>query len=295
EGVRSCQPPVRIDYQPTTKLRATGKYSGWQQRRDVVPGLMPGFNDTQMQRPVISNLAFSVNYNLSNSPFLEGTYGRSRNELAGCALAQTGTGPSFCRLAVPMNPNSFRGNAGLGGLPLLFPNANVLNPDYYAAQALNKMNPAPPAWVNGDFQKVPSFTWGSRVNNNNTPPNIPFPSYFNVNATQDVSVSLTHVRGRHTIKAGYFNTHSFKAEQATGTDSFGTIGFGQDANNIFDTTFGFANAAIGTFASYSQAKNYVEGDFVYDNREGYVQDNWKVNSRLTLDYGLRFVHATPQY
>jgi len=293
ESVLSWQPAVRIDYQPTPKLRATGKYSGWQQRRDLVPGLMPGFNDTQMQRPVISNLGFSVNYNLTNTMFIEGTYGRSRNELAGCALAQTNTGPNFCRNAIPMNEGSFRGNVGLANLPLLFPNANVLNPDYYAAEALNKMDPAPPAWVNGDFQKVPSFTWGSRVSP--TPPNIPFPSYFNVNATQDVSISLTRVMGRHTVKAGYFNTHSYKAEQATGTDSFGTIGFGQDANNVFDTTYGFANAAIGSFASYAQAQNYIEGNFVYDNREGYVQDNWKVNSRLTLDYGMRFVHATPQY
>ncbi len=43
-----------------------------------------------MQRPVISNLVFSANYNLNSTTFLEGTYGRSRNELAGCALAQIG-------------------------------------------------------------------------------------------------------------------------------------------------------------------------------------------------------------
>ena len=47
--------------------------------------------------------------------FLEGTYGRSRNELAGCALAQTGTGPIFCRAAVPMNDNSNRINVGSAG------------------------------------------------------------------------------------------------------------------------------------------------------------------------------------
>ncbi len=297
ETALSTQPALRLDYQPTQKLRATFKYSGWIQRRDQIPGLLPGFNDTQMQRPVISTLAISSNYSLSNTLFLEGTYGRSRNELAGCALAQSGTGPTFCRAAVPMDDNSNRFNAGLGGLPLLFPDANKLNPDYYAKKALDGMNPAPPAWVNGDFVKPPAFAWGSRINSNNTPPNIPFPTYFNVNATQDVAISLTKVAGRHTLKTGFFNTHSYKAEQATGADSFGTLNFQQDAvgTNAFDTSFGFANAAIGSFSSYQQASKYTEGNFVYDNREAYIQDNWKASNRLTLDYGMRFVNALPQY
>ena len=80
----------------------------------------------------------------------------------------------------------------------------------------------------------------------------PFPGYFNINATQDISISLTKVAGRHTLKTGFYNTHSYKAEQATDVNSFGTINFQQDAvgTNPFDTSFGFANAAIGTFSSY---------------------------------------------
>ncbi len=261
----------------------------------TINGLLPGFNDSRMQRPKVSSWVASVNYSLTPTMFLEATYGHSQNDLAGCALAQSGTGPELCRNAVPMNPASYRGAVGLSGLPLLFPNANVLNPDYYATKALNGMDPAPPAWVNGDFQKTPQFQWGNRISN--SPPNTPFPGYFNINATQDVSISVTKVSGQHTYKAGFYYTHSYKAEQATDTNSFGTINFTQDTpgTNPFDTSFGFANAAIGTFSSFAQAQNYVEGNYVYDNIEGYIQDNWKVNGRLTLDYGVRLVHQKPQY
>jgi hypothetical protein len=31
------------------------------------------------------------------------------------------------------------------------------------------------------------------------------------------------------------------------------------------------------------------------NHEAFVQDNWRVTSTLTLDYGLRFIHQVPQY
>ena len=297
QDILAWQPAARIDWQASSKLRVTGKYSGWQQRRDVIEGVLPGFNDTQMQRPIISNLSFSGNYNLNATTFLEATYGRSRNELAGCALAQTNTGPSICRNAIVMNDAANRANVGLGGLPLLFPNAPEINPDYYAYRALEGMNPRSPAWVNGAFQKPPTFSWGSRIANANAPPNLPFPSYFNVNATQDLVVSLTKVMGRHTLKTGYFNTHSYKAEQATNDQPFGAINFQQDTvgTNPFDTSFGFANAATGAFSQFTQASAYVEGNFVYDNREAYIQDNWRVNNRLTLDYGMRFVHATPQY
>ncbi len=102
--------------------------------------------------------------------------------------------------------------------------------------------------------------------------------------------------GRHTIKTGFYTTHSYKAEQV-GNQAFGTINFQQDAvgTNQFDTSFGFANAAIGTFSSFQQAQRYVETASVYRNLDFYVQDNWKVNNRLTLDYGMRFVHQGAQY
>ncbi len=108
-----------------------------------------------------------------------------------------------------------------------------------------------------------------------------------------MSISLTKGAGRHTVKTGFYSTNSFKAQQRQGWA--GSINFGNDANNPLDSGFGFANAALGVFSSYNQFSRYVEGSYVYNNTEGYVQDNWKVTSRLTLDYGVRLVHQQPQY
>jgi len=188
-----------------------------------------------------------------------------------------------------MNSNASLSGAGLTNLPFIFPDASVINPSYFAYEALNGIKP--PIWDGTRISMVPNFAWGNRIAN--APTNVPFPGYLNVNKTDDVSVSLTHIRGRHALKGGFYNTHSFKAQQRQGWQ--GTITFANDTSNPLDTGFGFANAALGVFSSFNQFSKYVEGQFVYDNTEGYLQDNWKLSSRLTLDYGVRLVHQQPQY
>jgi Carboxypeptidase regulatory-like domain len=289
EDTISYQPAFRIDYQPLQKLRVSFKYQGQITRRQVNQGTLPGWNDSMAPKPRIGTEAVTVNYNLSSTMFLEGTYGRAGNQ-----LAQNG---------LPVNDVSNKLNVGLGDLPQLFNNASVLNPDYYAYEILNFQNP--PYWDGTTILKPPNFQWGNRVpsGNSNTavagPPNINYPGFMNINTTQDVSVNLTKVMGRHTMKAGFYNTHSLKRENNVqgAADNFGTLNFGNDTVGVnpFDTSFGFANAATGAFSSFAQASRYVEGNFNYNNTEWYVQDNWKVNNKLTLDYGVRFVHAQPQY
>ena len=44
-----------------------------------------------------------------------------------------------------------------------------------------------------------------------------------------------------------------------------------------------------------QQSKFMEGSYVYNNTEAYIQDNWKVSRRLTLDYGVRFVRQQPQH
>ena len=284
------QPTIRLDYQPITPLRAIFRYAAESQRKQVFPGSIPGFNDVQTQNPIIATYAATVNYTISASTFLEATYGRIQNELAGCTTLN-----GVCAAAVPMGQPSNKNNVGLGGLPLIFPDGLGMDPRYYEYKTLNAMNP--PFWQNGQILLPPTFAWGNRIGN--APPNISYPGWLNLNRTHDFSLSLTKVWGRHTLKTGYYNHHSFKAQnRGTGGLNFGGPGamsFANNTSNPIDSGFGYSNAALGIINSYTQMSRFMEGSFVYNNREAYIQDNWKVNSKLTLDYGVRFVHQQPQY
>ena len=100
--------------------------------------------------------------------------------------------------------------------------------------------------------------------------------------------------GGHTGKVGIYFTHNRKAQAANNSPD-GLISFGNDANNPLDAGFGFANAALGVYSTYTQAAHWIEGNYVYNNLEWFAQDNWKVTNRLTLDYGVRFYWIQPQY
>ncbi len=276
------QPAARLDYQLANDLRVTWKYSGQRARPITTPGLIEGFTDVKTPYPYITNYATTVNYTLNPTTFLEGTYGFIRNELTGGNEGGVLVNDSANRLQ------------SLPGFPLLYPDAGAVNKSYYAYEVMQDVRP--PFWDGSNLNLPPIFSWGNRIGS--APPNQRYPGWLNINRTQDVAVSLTKVAGRHTLKTGFYNNHSFKAQNvgAGGGLSFqGSVNFGNDTNNTLDTGFGFANAATGVFTQYQQASKFVEGQMIYNNTEFYLQDNWKASTRLTLDYGVRFTRQQPQF
>jgi carboxypeptidase family protein len=285
------QPAIRVDYQLSSKLRVNGKYSGQRERVLTRAGLIPGFTDVLFPYPFITNYAVTANYALNPTTFIEGTYGFIRNELTGGN-----------ENGILMNDSSNR-LSSLAGFPMIYPDAGLVPQRSYAYEVLQDTKP--PFWDGTRMNLPPVFAWGGRIapNGNNNlpaPPNQRYPGWLNINRTQDISVSLTKVAGRHTMKGGFYNNHSFKAQNvgAGGIANLsfqGFVDFGNDTNNTLDSGYGYSNAALGVFRQYLQASNFVEGSMLYNNTEGYIQDNWKVNNRLTLDYGLRLTHQQPQY
>ena len=116
----------------------------------------------------------------------------------------------------------------------------------------------------------------------------------NLNRIQQANVSVTKIMGRHTAKAGFYFEHSYKAQNIGANTSFqAVLNMAVDTNNPLDSQFPYANTALGVYSSYAQGSRFLEGNFYYNNIEWYLQDNWKVNGRLTLDYGVRVAHDGP--
>ena len=75
------------------------------------------------------------------------------------------------------------------------------------------------------------------------------------------------------MKAGYYYFRSLQRRGAGNVT--GNISFANDTNNPLDTSFGFANAALGVFSTYSQTSRWAEGAYLAVNHEAFVQDNWR--------------------
>jgi hypothetical protein len=118
--------------------------------------------------------------------------------------------------------------------------------------------------------------------------------FVNFNTTIDISNNLTKVWGKHTLKAGVYLQRSRK-NQTSFSDNNGSYNWGDTPANPFDTGYGYSNMLYGVYQTMDQSSAYINGLYRYWNVEEFIQDTWKVTSRLTFDYGLRGSWYQPQY
>ncbi len=139
---------------------------------------------------------------------------------------------------------------------------------------------------------IPALTFGGvPVNTANTtvepriPDALPDPGY-------TITENISKVWRGHNLKAGVYVERNNKL-QAASSQIRGAFNFARDTNNPLDSGNGYSNALLGNFQSYSEATSQPQGNYLFWDVEWYVQDNWRVAPKLTLDFGLRLYHTPP--
>jgi len=249
----------RLDYQVTDKWRVTGRYMNTKENILQAYGTTWAGNGSDQLPMPVEFVHPGKNYMLSATGILSPSMSLE---------VSMGRAENSLNYQLQMQ-NLYRSAAGLTGLPLLFPDA-----------------------VQSDY--IPWFEFrGGRTGNAGQYQTDRGP-FTNQNKTTDVIANLSKVWGAHSAKFGASYQHSFKPQSIFAAFN-SDIQFQDDANNPFDTGYGYANAATGVFRNYIQAAKYALPEWVYNNTEWYGQDNWKANKKLTLDYGVRFYYWTPQW
>jgi hypothetical protein len=98
--------------------------------------------------------------------------------------------------------------------------------------------------------------------------------------------NFTAVRGRHTLKAGFEFRHYHELKFQTWGAGAG-INFSDSNVNVGGTGNGIADMLLGISPNFSQNSTEIL-DIMYPAREGFVQDVFKFNRRLTFTYGARW-------
>ena len=106
---------------------------------------------------------------------------------------------------------------------------------------------------------------------------------------------LTKTAGRHTLKFGFYVENDETHAPVSGTMYMGNFNFGSANTNPLDSGNGYANMLLGVITSYQEVTNRIAWNVGHWETDAYAQDSWRMNSRFTLDYGLRLTHNGSWY
>jgi len=148
----------------------------------------------------------------------------------------------------------------------------------------------PSAWSTGTYfattndvgNRLPDLSFG-QSGLNWGPGNDPW-----TNGAEDYNevFALSVTEGKHQLKfGGEYNRYT--KNQVIGKDSEGDYSF-NDSSNANLSGDSYLDFLLGLSTSFSQSNANPINHYVNNNISVYAQDNWHVNSRLSLQYGFRY-------
>ena len=129
------------------------------------------------------------------------------------------------------------------------------------------------------------------------------PNFSLLSPSTDIQAAdtITWIKGSHTFKAGFVFVRD-RVDQNGRSNYTGTANFtgtptssGCKATTSNTTCYALADAFLGNFNSYSEASADPIGHFRFNQPEFFLQDNWKVTHKLSLEYGFRWQKISPFY
>jgi hypothetical protein len=272
---------LRIDYNPTSKLTTWFRYiNDFDRDTTATFGELknaPGqFAPLAIDHPNPGHgYGVGVTYTISPTLVNEFTFGKSYNtwdyyahDQSQIDRSQMGNPPSFINFSA--------------------------DPNFQADQKKARPTLSPGSQ---NFQiGIPEFSFGGGQEPNEASYTGPCSAdcpYTNWNDIYSFNDTVSKVWGKHNIKTGLYYERTGKVEQNQFSSPYlGNYNFASSSAMPNNTQDGYANAFLGNFNSYTEGGRVV-GNYWYTDVEAFIQDNWRVSRRLTIDVGVRFYHYLP--